>query len=535
MTFFIGASLLLSLMIGVFLTLIFLPLPQRKTADLLFRLFVGGSLGIGVTACIYFVCLLTGLTRYIAAVDLAVCLGLGVIVVMRHREKSDMGKQKDPPPEFQPSVGRPPCKSDGSAKRGLQVARPTPARSPLHILMTLIFFTALASSLASFTIAFLKEPHGRWDAWLIWNMHARFLFFGGAHWREAFAGGMDWSHWDYPLLLPLSIARGWTYTGGEGIHLPAVMGFLFTFLLLGLLLTSLSLFRGRIQGFLGAMVLMGTPFFITMGTSQFADIPLAFFILTTLVMLFYQAGAHENSTGAVILAGLAAGLCAWTKNEGLLFFAIVAGSLLGTTTYSRGWGYSLRRTAWFVAGALPILLIVLYFKVTLAPTNDLVAGFSIAALSEKLFDPSRYQGIAKAFFITGISFTQGLYDLRTGMRLNPGPVNVLLLAAYLLITGLRIDQRDRTGLLQTASVLFLMVTGYFFVYVLTPLDLHYHLMTSLNRLFLQLWPVVIFIVLMVAGPPEPASLPGDGPRTVPAQSKPRKGQGRKTPKTPEAK
>ena len=129
-------------------------------------------------------------------------------------------------------------------------------------------------------------------------MHARFLFLGGDDWREAFASGLDWSHWDYPLLLPLSIARGWTYTGGEGIHLPAVMGFLFTFLLLGLLLTSLSLLRGRIQGYLGAMVLMGTPFFIYMGTSQFADIPLAFFILTTLVMLFFQAGSPENRPGA---------------------------------------------------------------------------------------------------------------------------------------------------------------------------------------------------------------------------------------------
>ena len=105
---------------------------------------------------------------------------------------------------------------------------------------------------------------------------------------------------------------------------------------------------------------------------------------------------------------------------------IVAGSLFCTTAYSKGWGSSLRRTAWFLAGALPILLIVVYFKTALAPTNDLVAGFSLAALLEKLFDPSRYGQIARAFFITGISFTQGLYDMRTGMHLNPGPVNILL-------------------------------------------------------------------------------------------------------------
>ena len=264
-----------------------------------------------------------------------------------------------------------------------------------------------------------------------------------------------------------------------------------------------------------------------MGTSQFADIPLALFILTTLILLFFQAGSPDHRPGAVILAGIAAGLCAWTKNEGLLFFVIVAGSLFCTTAYFQGWASSLRRTAWFLAGALPILLIVLYFKTALAPTNDLMAGFSLSALLEKLLDPSRYGQIARAFFVTGISFTQGSFDMRTGMQLQLGPVNILLPAVYLLITGIRIDPREKTGLVQTASVLLLMTVGYFFVYVVTPLDLYYHLMTSLNRLFLQLWPGVLFVVFMVARPLQ-ASWPGDGPETVPLPAKPKQGQRRKT-------
>ena len=44
----------------------------------------------------------------------------------------------------------------------------------------------------------------------------------------------------------------------------------------------------------------------------------------------------------------------------------------------------------FLAGAMPVLLIVLYFKLRLAPANDLVAGFSLAALADKLFDWDRY-------------------------------------------------------------------------------------------------------------------------------------------------
>jgi hypothetical protein len=179
----------------------------------------------------------------------------------------------------------------------------------------------------------------------------------------------------------------------------------------------------------------------------------------------------------------------------------------------------LRRTAWFLAGALPVLAIVLIFKIELAPANDLVAGLNGSALSEKLLDFGRYAEIARAFFITGISFTQGLFDVRVGMHLNPGAVNIILLAAYLLIAGIRTDARDRTGLIETIAVLCLTLAGYFFVYVVTPLDLGYHLATSLNRLFLQLWPGLIFLIFMIAGAPEGVALRSDGPIPPAEQSK----------------
>jgi len=146
-------------------------------------------------------------------------------------------------------------------------------------------------------------------------------------------------------------------------------------------------------------------------------------------------------------------------------------------------------------------------------------GFSLDAAAAKLTDFSRYAGIAKAFFIQGISFTQGLIDLRVGMQINPGTVSILLLIVYLLIAGVRIDDRDRTGLVRAAAVLLLMPASYFFVYMLTPLDLGYHLATSLNRLFLQLWPSVIFLFFMAAGAPEGADSPRS--RTEPGAARPK--------------
>lgn len=449
------------------------------------RCFAGGGLGLGVASCSYFVCLLAGLTPYRVAMDIAIFLLLGIPCLVHARRSTAVTPQ-------------PSCPDTGA-----------PAR--LRILMSWIFSIGLVSSIVSFIFAFLKEPHGKWDAWLIWNMHARFLFRGGENWRDAFASGLDWSHWDYPLLLPLSIARGWQYAGGEGLFFPAAMAFLFTFLTLGLLWCALCALRGRVQACLAAMVLMGTPFFIVMGASQFADLPLAFFILTTLVMLHLQARSPTDRPGPLILAGLSAGIAAWTKNEGLLFLPLVAAILCFATARAEGWRSAASRMAPFLAGAMPVLLIVIYFKTQLAPSNDLVADFSMAAASEKLTDFGRYAEIAKAFFVTGISFTQGLIDIRAGMRPNPGAVNVLLLTLYLFLAGVRIDGRDRSPIFQSGTILGMMLIGYGFVYVLTPLDLGYHLATSLNRLFLQLWPSAVFLCFMIAGSPDaaPAGRAGD--------------------------
>jgi hypothetical protein len=487
--FFFIASLLISLASGFLLTLLLCPSLKNGAAGPAFRLFAGGGLGLGVSSCLYFLCLLTGLTRYLPAIDLGVCLLLGIFCFVLFRRNA-AGQERQLPEQ-----GR---------------------RSYFPILLTGIFSVELIASVTSFVFAYLKEPHGRWDAWLIWNMHARFLFRGGDHWRDAFASGLDWSHWDYPLLLPLSIARGWQYMGGENISIPAVMAFFFTFLTLGLLWSALFLLRSRIHGYLAAMVLMGTPLFILMGASQFADIPLAFFMLATIVLLLLPERSPENRPGTLILAGLAAGLCAWTKNEGLLFLITVTVSLFGATVRTGEWRQAARRTFGFLTGTLPVLLMVIWFKTQLSPANDLVAGFGPAAIAAKLTDFGRYAETAKAFFFTGISFTQGLIDLRVGMHLNPGAVSILLLIGYLFLAGVRIDERDRPGLIRSASILGLMLIGYFFVYVLTPLDLGYHLATSLNRLFLQLWPSVIFLCFMIAGVPEPVPSPQGKPGTVSA-------------------
>jgi hypothetical protein len=476
------ASILLSMATGAFLIRIFLPGHNENGVGLTLMIFLGAGIGIGLGSCVYFLCMITNLTAFVPLIDILLCIITGAVSFSRWKP------------------GRHAAGGEVSASRQSE------KKTAFEKLLVAAFLVEAAASFTAFIYAFLKEPHGRWDAWLIWNMHARFLSRSGEAWREVFSLPMDWSHWDYPLLLPLSIVRGWKYAGAEDIYVPAAFAFFFALITAGLLFFSVSSLRNRTGGLLAAMILLGTPFFILMGISQFADVPFSFFILATLFLLFLPGRLESGSFGPFILAGISAALSAWTKNEGILFFLVVAVVIVFASVLERGRKEALARLSWFLAGALPVMLIVLYFKTGLAPPNDLTTGFSAGeAAWAKLTDWSRHATIAKAFFFTGINFTQGPVDLRVGiMKFNPGFVNILLPVAWLFFMGPNREKKDRGGIISAAAILALMLSGYFFVYLLTPLPLDYHIATSLNRLFLQLWPSVIFLFFIVSKAPEAA-------------------------------
>ena len=73
-----------------------------------------------------------------------------------------------------------------------------------------------------------------------------------------------------------------------------------------------------------------------------------------------------------------------------------------------------------------------------------------------------------------------------------------VLTAYRLLVGPTLPRTWRG--LHIAVVLPLMLTGYFFIYVTTPLPLQMHIYYSLERLYVQLWPtaLVLFFLRMAA-------------------------------------
>ncbi|MFH1080895.1 MAG: hypothetical protein V1766_11685 [Pseudomonadota bacterium] len=475
-------SILIPLLAGLMLSWLFFPLRRLNAATGLLYLSLALGVGFGILSCLYFMAMLPTHAGVLVYLDAA----LAVVLI---------------------ALAAPLCQKSFLRRQGiLQPEENTPLR--YRLIFPALFAGTLISSVVSIALAFLKEPHGKWDAWVIWNLHARFILRGGERWQDFLSSGLDWTHPDYPLLVPLSVVRMWKYTGSESLYGPIVLSVLFTLAVTGLLVFSLAMLRSRSQGYLAGLVLMGSPYFLDMGAYQFADIPIAFFFLATLVVFFLHdlfSGRHDYS---LMLAGLTAALAAWTKNEGILFLLCVPPVRFVWIIRSIGWRRALRQAGWFVAGALPVLMVLAVFKLHLAPSSDIFAGQGLQPVFERLMDWPRYGQIFSAYVRTALTFTQGIVNIREGFRFNPGAAGIVLLGLYLSLMGIRTKREDRSALLTAASVLILMLAGYFGIYLITPHDLRWHLLTSLNRLFIQLWPGAIFLCFMVARTPEEALVRG---------------------------
>jgi hypothetical protein len=352
-------------------------------------------------------------------------------------------------------------------------------------------------------------PHGEWDAWSIWNLTARFIFRGGEHWRDAFSPLLIWYKPDYPLLIQLSVARGWEIIGRDTPAVPIAIAFLFTFSIVLLMLSSVTIFRGKTYGLLAALVLLSTPFFLEQGCSQMADVPVAFFFLTPLILFSFHDKFERSNPNLLFLAGMTTGCSSWTKNEGFLFLIAILVSRSLSVIRTQGWRNCLRQAIPFLAGLIPVVLVSLYLKIYLAPndhSNNLLLAQSLTATFEKLTDIKRYTQILNAFIGESFIFTRSNTFISDSFISTRGIVGFPLLVAYIFIVGPSRHSEDKV-ILDTVSMTFLlMVTGYFLVYVTTPLELNYHLHYSLNRLFIQLWPIFIFIIFMKAKRQETVAL-----------------------------
>jgi hypothetical protein len=194
--------------------------------NVLSQVCLGAGVGVGAISCCFFLELETGIPSL--AFELLLLAGSGAV-----------------------------CYRNGRRRNGLFLRDEVTAAGWC---LTGILAVMLAVSAYGFVAFVSRNPHGSWDAWAIWNLHARFLI--SPYWRELFTSALGWTHPDYPLLLPGFIARVWSTLGEHDLATPAIVAFLFTFGTIGLLGGAVATLKGRTQGLLAALFLAATPYFI---------------------------------------------------------------------------------------------------------------------------------------------------------------------------------------------------------------------------------------------------------------------------------
>lgn len=447
-------SMVLSLTLGYLLINCIFRTPPRHAFDRLLKLSLGTGFGFGVSACIFFVGLLifTPSGNGLWIFDTGFHIGLIVSLFMIGSFWPSRLLKESPP-------------SDISADPVLYY----------------LFWASLIISILTLGLMALQSPYGGHDALGIWNLRARVLLKAQAPWLRDLA--TIGQHTDYPLLLPSLVARSWFYFGRSAWWIPFLIQGLITYAAILGLTSLITNQRGARLGLLAGWVLLGTPFFLRESAGLQADVAIAYYILAALSLISLKECNYPDRLGLEAAAGLMAGLAAWTKNEGILFLVVLLTVRVLMLYRRSGLKAALRSLAALSMGMLPVLILLVYFKIQIAPANDLVSGQSARATLTRLSDPSRYSQILTAF-------AKGMLDF------GRWQVYPLLLATYMGMKGITRRPVNRIAGWTILAVIFFMLIGYFGVYLTTPKDLHWHMRTALHRLLLQLWPATLLMIFL---------------------------------------
>lgn len=242
---------------------------------------------------------------------------------------------------------------------------------PAHLAPAVFF----ASFFAIVYVLAKTHPFGEWDSWAVWTMKAKFLSLSGGSWADV-SRKLHWhTQPDYPLLLPFMIVWGWSVSQKDFFDVALAASVIFTISCAGLLFAGLKQVLSDKKSLLVAFLLLSSSGYVFLGTSQYADILLAYYLLACLIC--FALAQKENNTGFMFLCGMILGFLSFTKNEGVvmsvLFFALNA---LHFLPKKRGGNQG--RFAFFRSLCLGLLITLpatVIFKLSLtAPNRDILAA-----------------------------------------------------------------------------------------------------------------------------------------------------------------
>jgi len=446
---------------------------RSQSKSRLLELFLAGPVGVGISSLVSFLWIWIGLDLHLFSIIESISILLiATIVVWKHRT-----------PIWQAWQNR------------------QYSRSPYILGWSVLVVVAALMFCAQFWVGSLQKPHGGYDAWANWNVIARFVYRGGDRWQGTFLRIYEQA--DYPFLMAMTNATTWELLQRETTRGPMVLAFLFTVCIVGLLFGLMLELRGPQQASIIAIIALTQPLLVQSGVWQLADVPEACYFLASasLTLLYFRS----RDSHLVFLAGLTAGLSAWTKNEGLVFVTTSLVFWVYISWYER----RLIVKDYLLGAGGPLVIIGLY-KAFLAPRNWLIKGNQGLLIS--LMKPARYLAVLREVGTMFWSADPARYltmqhELGTTFWNAPQGLAsfLLILIAYACLMG-----KTKSKIQELTYLMFIVgaqALVYFLVYVTTPYDIGWQVTTTLPRLYLHLFPLILVALFLWLKSPDELNAP----------------------------
>ncbi len=404
------------------------------------KLAIGIPLGLGISASLFFIALLAGVSPDVYSwIEFWGALALVVFFLARAKF---------------------------SLKERIKISRP----SWQDILSAGIVFSGAGLLISAFLFYAKMHSFGFEDAWSMWNLTPRYIYRGDSAAIFLNSQFYDRFHPDYPVELSLNVAWGWFILKKETTDIPIILAFLSAITPAIVTWAALIKWKGALAGALCALVIFLTPDLPSV-IGQYADPLLVLHFVSATVLLYGYLKSQDARL--LILASLLASLSAWVKNEGILFIGVIVAVCLLAS-----WKQITKQNVFkpLAVGMIFPTLIVASYKFTVGWNNDLFNSPK-SSMALQIMEPSRWILISQSFIINIWHYANW-------------PISVtLVLLIYAFLMGL--DNRENKHHWLLFLIFFGQFAGYFFIYLITPHDLQTHINTSMDRLVSHLFPVLV--------------------------------------------
>ena len=439
--------------------------------ELALRLALGLGLGLSLHSTFAYASLLF-VRSLVPALVIETILALAAIALLVVRGKRTAREQE----EFAHEIAQAGELAGAASSSSSIIDRQEPAWVDWLFTLSLVVSTGVLIALP--ILRWTQAPHGYWDAWQMWTPKAVILFRGGESWTDRLS--TTYSHPGYPLLVPLTTARFWTW-GGAPFDLGAAFANSYSYALatIGVVIGVTGMLGGKRAATIAAAALCAAPAFPAWTAALYADLQVSFHVVAVTALLAWALTTVRDPTGLVTLAGIAVGGVLWSKNEGMML-SLAAVPAIAITLFARsGSRNGTVAIAGFALGVCPFLLCLAHFKLMIAPQGDLFAALVSMDIGSTLFAMNRWEHVLR-------------HSLRVALQ-ERLPLVAAIFGVVALWRRPSAPQRLRWAL---ASFPMLAMLGYLYVYLRTPHDLNWHLATSLSRIFLHVFPAAIVAIFV---------------------------------------